>query len=162
TFNTLHGGTFLGGFTSLVDGATFTPDGKRVFRINYTATTVVLTHLQDLSGTTLVSSLNPSGVGDAVTFTATVISDTGNGTPTGNVTFVIDGVGQAPAVALNASGVATFTTSTLPFGTHTVTAVYAGDANFVTSTSNIINQVVLFHTTTALTSSVNPSVFGEA
>jgi hypothetical protein len=39
-------------------------------------------------------------------------------------------------------GTATFTTSTLKVGSHTVTAVYAGDTNFETSKSKAVKQVV--------------------
>ncbi|HLU08507.1 MAG TPA: Ig-like domain repeat protein, partial [Oceanobacillus sp.] len=73
--------------------------------------------------TTLTSSLNPSNFGEAVTFTATVTS--ASGTPTGTVTFSIDGVSQAP-VSL-ASGQASFTTSSLSVGAHTITASYSGE-----------------------------------
>jgi Bacterial Ig-like domain (group 3) len=39
-------------------------------------------------------------------------------------------------------GTATFTTSTLKAGNHTVTADYAGDTNFETSKSKAVKQVV--------------------
>src|SRR5207244_6040996 len=89
------------------------------------------------STTTLTSSANPSTLGQSVTLTATVTS--GSGTPTGSATFTIDGSNVGP-VTLNASGVATFTTSTLTLGSHTVVAQYSGDATFAASTSNTINQ----------------------
>jgi hypothetical protein len=38
---------------------------------------------------------------------------------------------------LNSAGVATFTTSTLPLGNLTITAVYSGNATFATSTSTV-------------------------
>lgn len=41
-----------------------------------------------------------------------------------------------------ASNVATPTTSSLAAGTHSITAIYAGDANAVPSTSNAISEVV--------------------
>ena len=59
------------------------------------------------------------------------------------------------------SAVATFTTSALAVGSHDVTAVYSGDANFTTSTSPVVTQNVEEATTTSLTSSPNPSVFGQ-
>jgi hypothetical protein len=46
------------------------------------------------------------------------------------------------AVALNALGTATFTTSALTVGPHVITAVYSGDANFVTITSTVLTQAV--------------------
>jgi len=42
---------------------------------------------------------------------------------------------------LNAGGVATFSTSSLTAGTHTITADYSGDGNFLTS-SGSLSQVV--------------------
>ena len=60
-------------------------------------------------------------------------------------------------------GSASFTTSALKVGTTTVTAVYGGDSNFAASTSKAVNQVVSkATTTTALTSSLNPSNVGQS
>jgi hypothetical protein len=39
-------------------------------------------------------------------------------------------------------GSASFTISTLPNGTHAITAAYGGDQNFAASTSNVVEQVV--------------------
>ncbi|MCA0320735.1 MAG: Ig-like domain repeat protein [Proteobacteria bacterium] len=88
--------------------------------------------------TTLASSRNPSEAGQAVTFTATVASV--GGTPTGTVTFLNGGVVLGSAAL--SGGVATFTTSTLAKGTHTITAAYAGDSNYVASTSASLAQAV--------------------
>lgn len=89
--------------------------------------------------TTLVSSANPSQIGQSVTFTATVTSS--SGTPTGMVTFLIDGAPQAP-LTLDASGVATFTISSLSVGTHTIEASYSGGTNFMSSTAAPLTQTV--------------------
>ncbi len=90
--------------------------------------------------TKLTSSLNPSHNGNSVTFTATVTAT--SGTPTGKVTFN-DGTTKLGTGSIN-SGThqATFKTSALAVGTHSITAVYAGNANFATSTSNVVKQVV--------------------
>ncbi|MEU9790873.1 Ig-like domain-containing protein [Streptomyces sparsogenes] len=94
--------------------------------------------------TTLTSSPNPSMVGQPVTFTATVTSNTpGSGTPTGTVVFTIDGTPTAPVTLVN--GVATYTTSTLSAGPHTVTAAYTSDSPDFTNSA----------TTTPLTQTVN-------
>jgi hypothetical protein len=42
-----------------------------------------------------------------------------------------------------ARGVATFTTSTLAVGAHAITAVYSGDANFITAASSAVTETVL-------------------
>lgn len=107
------------------------------------------------SATALGSSPNSSTGGKAVTFTATVTGM--GGTPTGTVTF-LDGVMRIGTGTLNGSGVATFSTSTLIAGAHSITATYGGDGNFTSSTSTAVAQTVTgTASTTALTSSLNPS-----
>ena len=88
--------------------------------------------------TTLTSSANPSAAGSAVTFTATVASNTG--TPAGSVVFADTGttIGSAPLIG----GIATFTTSALTVGTHPVTARYTGNAANTPSTSSTLTQTV--------------------
>jgi hypothetical protein len=115
------------------------------------------------TSTTVTSSVNPSRFGQSVTFTATVsVTSPGAGTPTGTVTFK-DGTTTLGTGTLNASDQATFTTSALSVGSHSITAVYNGDSNFNTSTSSVLTQTVnKGDTTTALTSSNNPSVYGQS
>ncbi len=86
------------------------------------------------------TSGTPSDFGQNVTFTATVTS--GAGTPTGTVQFTDNGANMGAPVALNASGVAQFSISTLSTGLHTINVVYSGDGNFQTSTGSLPAQVV--------------------
>jgi hypothetical protein len=130
-----------------------------------TSTSTALTQVVNPATTTaLTSSANPSVSGQNVTFTATVAPTSGTGTPTGTVTF-LDGTTTLGTGTLNGSGVATFaTTSTTPLsvGTHSITARYAGDANFGSSTSSAVSQVVnAASTSTTLSSSATPSVSGQ-
>src|SRR5207302_392645 len=113
------------------------------------------------SATTLISSLNPSALGQAVTFTATVTSSA-TGTPTGTVTFQ-DGASALGTGTLS-GGTATFTTSALTAGTHSITAIYGGDANFTGSTSPILTQTInqTASSSAVVTSSNNPSIIGTA
>ena len=109
--------------------------------------------------TSLTSSPNPSAYGQAVMFTATVSS--GSGTPSGAVTF-FDGSTTLGTSALNASGVAALSTSSLSGGTHSITAQYGGDSNYSASASPAVSQTVnKADTTTTLTSSRNPSNNGQ-
>jgi hypothetical protein len=114
--------------------------------------------------TTLTSSLNPAKQGAAVTFTATVTT-TGANAPTGTVTFN-DGTAALGTGTLSTVGglqVATFTTSTLTVGTHSITAVYGGDANNAGSTSAVLTQTITaVATSTTLSSSLNPASQGVA
>ncbi|WP_338821743.1 Ig-like domain repeat protein [Bradyrhizobium septentrionale] len=112
------------------------------------------------STTTLTSPANPSRVGQSVTFTATVTGT--SGTPTGTVTFK-DGATALGAPVTLAGGIATFSTTALTGGAHSITAVYAGDTNFTGSTSSALTQNVNVTSSTAtLTSSANPSKAGQS
>ena len=89
------------------------------------------------TSTVVLSSLNPSLVGQSVTFTATVTGTT----PTGTVQFKDGAANLGSPVAL-VGGTAAFSTSSLAAGTHSITAVYSGDADDATSTSPPISQAV--------------------
>jgi hypothetical protein len=117
---------------------------------------------QDASVSVLVSSVNPSVSGEKVTFFVIVqAAAPGAGTPTGTVTF-LNGSSTLGTATLNASGVAAFTTTTLTVGNHSITVSYGGDANFTASTSAALTQTVNKDaTTTTVTSSNNPAVFGQ-
>jgi fibronectin-binding autotransporter adhesin len=91
--------------------------------------------------TTITSSLNPSVVGNTVTFTVTVSpSQSSTNVPTGTVT-IFNGTIVLQTVPL-VGGTATFTTPSLPFGVSVISAVYSGDLIFATSTSNSLVQTV--------------------
>jgi large repetitive protein len=83
----------------------------------------------------VVSSVNPSIVGQTVTFTATVTSGA-----TGTVTF--KSRGATLAIVPLTGNAASLSTSTLAAGTDSITALYSGDATFAGSTSPVLKQVV--------------------
>jgi hypothetical protein len=58
--------------------------------------------------------------------------------------------------ALSSTGVATFATSTLSAGTHSIVAAYQGDANDQPASSSTLQQVVERSSSITLTSSQNP------
>jgi hypothetical protein len=93
--------------------------------------------------TLLVSSSNPSIVGQTVTFTAAVAT-TGAFpvTPQGALSFY-DGANLLSATNLDKNGDASLTTSTLALGTHPITAVYAGNSATAGSTSAVLQQQVI-------------------
>jgi hypothetical protein len=88
------------------------------------------------TSTTLASSMNPSSQGQSVTFTATVTP----ASATGLVQFR-DGNAVIGSAFLNASGMATFSTSSLSGGSHSITAAYFGDANFTGSASGATDLI---------------------
>jgi hypothetical protein len=107
--------------------------------------------------TTLSSSSTNISAGQSVTFTATVTAST---TPSGSVTFY-DGTTALATNALNTSGVTVYSTSSLSVGSHSITAAYAGNATFASSTSTAVSVAVtvtapvLTATTTSLTASAS-------
>jgi Bacterial Ig-like domain (group 3) len=110
------------------------------------------------SATGLTAAPNPSVFGQSVNLTATVTGS--GGTPTGTVTFK-DGASTLGTGTL-ASGTASLSTA-LTVGSHTLSAVYGGDATFFGSTSPDVPQTVTAGaTTTAVTSTPNPSQPGQS
>jgi hypothetical protein len=91
------------------------------------------------SSTKLASSSNPSTHGHAVTFTATASPEYA-GVPSGKITFK-NGSTTLATVTM-ASGKATYTTSSLAVGTHSITSVYSGDGNFKGSISAALSEKV--------------------
>lgn len=69
-------------------------------------------------------------IGEPVGITATLVPTSGSGqTPTGTVTFIVDGQEQDP-ITVSATGTATLTLSSINGGSHVVGAVYSGDSTF--------------------------------
>jgi autotransporter-associated beta strand protein len=90
----------------------------------------------------LSSSPNPSLPGSNVTFTVTVTNATAGGAiPAGNVQLKTNSVPLCGAVTLDANGVAVLITNSLPHGSNTLTAEYAGDGIHL-GLSNSVVQVV--------------------
>jgi len=109
--------------------------------------------------TLLASSLSPSVPGQAVTFTATVTSSAS--TPFGKVTFH-DGPNLLGSQNVNSSGVATFETSTLTAGKHTITARFEGNATYATSSAGITQYVEVTSTVTITSATPNPAEYGQS
>ncbi len=129
-------------------------DGQTVF------TNVVNT---PTTTTTVGASPNPSVFGQTVTFTANVTPNSGSGTPTGTIQFVVDGLNFGAPVTMS-GGSAQISTSSLPVGPgHTVTANYSGDGSFQPSSGSVAGGVTVnkANATVGVSASPNPSVSGQ-
>jgi autotransporter-associated beta strand protein len=130
-----------------------------------TVTVLVLTGTQVV----ITSSTSPAAAvwGQSVTFTATVKGlpplPSGNPTPTGDVTFKVDGVTVPGSFPLDATGSATYSTSTLSVKAHTITVTYSGDTLFNVSTGNFTQNVIKASTNTTVSTTPNPAttVYGQ-
>ena len=117
--------------------------------------------MNQASTTTTIKSDNPdpSDVGQAITVAYDVVVDgPGAGTPTGSVT-VSDGVDSCTGTVAAGQCALTLTSA----GARSLTATYAGDGNFATSTSAAeAHSVTGGPTTTAITlDDPDPSVVGQ-
>ena len=137
-------------------------DGDSSFLIGSDIASHVIADAESTPTVTVSSSRNPANTGQSVTFTANV-SMTGV-TPTGSVAFY-NGAALLGSSALSA-GRATFTTTTLPLGSHAITARYLGAGDIPPATSAVFVQTIKLSgtnpksSTMTLTSSANPSALG--
>lgn len=138
---------------------------------NFTSSAGTLGQHVDKAATAvaLIASPSPSAQDQAVTLTATVAAVApGSGDPSGTVTFLADGntIG-ASSLTSTADGMqASVSVATLAPGGHTLQATYNGDADFSGSQSAQVDQTVISGaaqaaTTTHISSSVNPSTYGQ-
>ncbi len=115
------------------------------------------------SSVAVVSSVNPSIVGQPVKFTARVSAVApATGTPTGTVTFLNADTGAVMGTATLSGGVAYYNASALTVGTHNIAVSYAGDRRFTASTGSLVQAVHLDSSSVSVTSSLNSSVIGQA
>ena len=95
------------------------------------------------TATSLATSRNPAMVGTTVYFTATVtVTPPGPSPATGTVTFKDGASTIGGPLALDGTGKAYFSTSSLTLGTHPITAVFNGTTCLGASTSPVVSQVI--------------------
>jgi uncharacterized protein (TIGR03437 family) len=111
------------------------------------------------SGITLTSNLNPSTLGQSVTFTAVVSDTAGNGTPTGKVDFY-DGTQLLGSGTLS-KGQATYNTKSLTGGAHAIVAKYSGDILYQPSQVSMGQFVSGRATILTLTATPPSPVYGQ-
>jgi hypothetical protein len=177
TYGTALGATQLDATSTVAGSFAYTPAagtvpavGTQTLSVTFTPTdatdyktansSVSLTVNKAAPTIALATSASPAYVLNPVLFTATVSSAAG--TPTGTVAFY-DGTTLLSTSSMT-SGVATYQTSALLAGTHSITAVYSGDTNFLTETSSALSQVIENFTigATGGTSSVTANPGGQA
>jgi len=99
--------------------------------------------------TTVTSSGSPSDFGSPVTFSARVTfappSTNPPVLPTGTVKFSVDGSLIATRTLDQPTGLASFSTSSLLPGTHSIKADYLGDDNFLASSGTVTQTVTCMH-----------------
>jgi hypothetical protein len=142
TYSPLSGVVLTGGTQTL--SVSFAPTDITDYTTPAT-TTVSLQVNKVLPTITLVSSLNPMLLQNPVTYTATVSSTAGK--PTGTVAFSDGGTvitACASVTVTTATGQANCAVTYTVTGTHSITAVYSGDTNFlVAGPSNTVSEAAI-------------------
>lgn len=132
---------------------------------NLPANSTALSQVVNLASTTTTLSTSNSSVPltTPVTFTATVAGSVSTtAVPSGNVVFK-DGTTMLATAALNTAGAASFTTSSLATGSHSITAAYQSDSNFAASVSAALTETIQkIATTASVSASANPANAGAA
>jgi Bacterial Ig-like domain (group 3) len=123
----------------------------------------------ELTVTRLGSTNNPSNYGQPVIFIAAVLSESSVDTPAGTVTFT-DATNVLGNVPLDNNGRATFTTSSLAAGSHSIAATYmpadpllfsGSSATLTQNVTSASTSTSTITTTVTLISTPNPSTFGQ-
>jgi len=138
-------------------------DGSGTYAPSSTPTPVTGNVSKATPGVTLTTSGSPSNYSSTVTFTVSVTTAlTGVPGPTGSVTFLdtFHGVTSTLTQTALTLGAATYSTSSLNAGTHSISVQYSGDTNFNVGPTGSKNQIVnpAPTTTTAQTLNSGPSV----
>ncbi|HKE23777.1 MAG TPA: Ig-like domain repeat protein [Bryobacteraceae bacterium] len=168
TVQFLNGTTVLGTVT-LVAGVATIPAPPGTFTAvysgdaNFTGSTsnAVTLNTPSNASLTLSSGLNPSSLGQAVTFTAQINTSggaPGAPSPTGTVQF-FDGT-KLLGTGTVSGGQATFTTSALGGGNHTIIAQYSGDSAWPAASATF-GQTVNAVVTMSLAAAPTTPVFGQ-
>jgi sugar lactone lactonase YvrE len=119
---------------------TFSYSGDTIYPSSTLSTTLTVTAplTPAATNTALTTSGSPAMFGTNVTFTATVTATPG---AVSGVVIFSDGATVLGQQTLNANGVATFSTTTLAAGSHTITATFQASATFASSTATL-TQVI--------------------
>jgi predicted outer membrane repeat protein len=145
-------GTKLNGGATQTLSVTFVPGDTTNFATPPAATTTITVN-QVQSSILLASSANPVFVQNPISFTATVGDSLGAlaAGPTGTVTFESNGapIATCTGIALSANNLATgsatasCTITPSSVATNTITAIYNGDVNFLTSNSSPLPEAIV-------------------
>lgn len=164
---TLSSGTAVITLTGLSGGShsvTASYSGDTTYNASSTASALIVVVSPLGTATGLTASPTSTTSGSPVLLTATVTVPSSPTTIASGSVIFYSGATPLQTVALNAQGVAAYTSTTLPGGTDNITAVYQGTSSFTTSTSMIVVVTVKVRatSTTSLTASAVAINLGQS
>ncbi|MGD0135503.1 MAG: Ig-like domain repeat protein, partial [Bryobacteraceae bacterium] len=154
---TLSGGTAA--LTLAVTPSSFTFTAAYSGDSNFNSSSSAAVNSPPTSFVSLTSSVNPSALGQAVTFTAAVSGQPPtSGSATGTVQFS-DGATLLGSVSVS-DGLAVFTTSSVTGGSHNIIARYSGNSTFPSAQATL-DQIVNAPVTMMISAAPMAPVFGQ-
>jgi hypothetical protein len=142
--------------------------GDNSFTASTSSPAVAVTVTQATTTTTATSSAPTVPIGQSITLTAAIATQSSGVAPTGTVSFMLGGksigsgtVSGTAGTSAAASGTATATVSFPSTGAQSITAVYSGDTNYAGSTS-AATTVTATTGSQATTTVVTPSAMSIA
>lgn len=148
--------TLVTGTPTLAPGVTHTITAVYSGDSNfYTSTSSAQTVVLGITSLALSSSSTNVGTGIVFTLTGTISPVSATPAPTGTVKFYDGTTLIGTATGPFAGGKATLSTSLASIGTHVISAVYSGDANYYTSSST--SSISITDVTPGFTVAVNPT-----
>jgi hypothetical protein len=128
-----------------------------------TSNTVDLTVDANPTTTAVTSGTNPSAYGNSVTFTAAVSATDGGGTVAFSAdATVISGCGAEALTNVSGTFQATCSNGALAAGSHTISALYSGDAGYSTSSGTVAGGQTVTQPHLTITASNASISFGTA
>lgn len=158
---------YLAGTVGNIVVQDFNGDGLPDIAVANSGTTVSVLLSQSsgaLTTGTLTVQPEPSTFTKSFTMSLTLQAlNSGAGTPTGTVMFSVDGTAVGTVPLTNGIATYTYTSATLLAGYHTVSGVYNGDTNFVSSYFTVTHQIIpiLYPTTITLTATPTTLLAGQ-
>ena len=129
-----------------------------------TSATLTFKVNKDLTSNTVTASTTTAVFGQPINlYGADWVYQPGTGTPTGTMTYFVDGSTTGTTLTLgNGGNYTTLLLSNLSVGTHTIQAEYSGDGNFSSSTAaSLTITVTRAASSNTLTASAATTVFGQ-
>lgn len=109
----------------------------------------------------LTSFPNPSYCGQTVYFGVVVMTSSLKSIATGTVTLMDNTTNKVLGTSQLLFGLTFFNINSLTVGSHNITAVYAGNSNFASSTSNVVVEKVMAKTVCTWPIKPTPCNFGQ-
>jgi hypothetical protein len=142
--------------------AKYSGDGSNKASTSSAVSVKVVEQTATTTSLSISPTTEPVVQGQTLTLTATVEEQIGNGTATGNATFLADGTAISTLPLSGGDAVLQVSTSGLPVGTYSMSAKYNGSSTAEASTSAPQSVTLIAGTTTTLTATPNPVESGTA